>query len=225
MRLYPIQLNLHRKPVLVVGAGSVGLRKAQRLLEAGARVLVVTRKAHPQVLELERGTQPAGGWLHVEERNFRPDDLKGSFLVFACTDDRDLNQTILELANEQGILAQSATDPASNDFHVPSEIRRGEFSLAISTGGGSPALAKAIRERLEEIFPEAFGDYVELLARVRTRQLEQGELSDENAAKFRALVAGDLEAAVLAGDWDKAEQVLAEQLGAGFSLKELGLRE
>ncbi|MCB0220135.1 MAG: hypothetical protein KDH09_10605, partial [Chrysiogenetes bacterium] len=80
-------------------------------------------------------------------------------------------------------------------------------------------------ERLEEIFPEAFGEYVELLARVRARQLEQGELSDENAAKFRALVAGELEAAVLAGEWEKAEQILAAELGSGFSLKDLGLKE
>ena len=222
MPLYPIQLNLHRKPVLVVGAGSVGLRKAERLLEAGARVLVVSRKSHPRLLELERAAQKNGGWLHVEERNYRPDDLKGAFLVFACTDDKALNQQIVELAREQRILVQSASDPEQSDFYVPSEIRRGEFALAISTGGASPALAKHIRERLEEIFPEAFAKYVELLARVRARQLDQGELSEENAAKFRALVASGLEAAVLAGDDAAAEKILIDTLGPQFGLKNLG---
>lgn len=221
MRLYPIQLNLHRKPVVIIGAGKVGLRKARRLLEAGARVLVVSRKAHPELVELERAPQAAGGWLHVEERNYRPDDLKGSFLVFACTDDKMLNQEIVQAAREQGILAQSATDPQSNDFHVPSEIRRGEFSLGISTGGASPALAKRIRERLEEMFPETFGDYVELLSRIRLKQLEQDKLSEENAGKFRALVAGELEEAVVTGEWKRADRILQDALGEAFSLKAL----
>lgn len=217
--LYPLMLNLEDRLALLVGGGAVATRKAGRLIEAGARIRVVSPSLSA---ELRRVLASPRVRSELRERPFEPRDLEGAFLVFACTDDEALNQSVLALCREEGLPAQSATGPDFGDFTVPSAIRRGQLQVAISTGGASPALAQVLRERIEELFPERYAELIDLLARVRETQLARGESSEQNAAKFRALARGPLEGAVLSGDRAAADAILRETLGEEFSLAALG---
>ena len=96
-------------------------------------------------------------------RGFQPTDIKEAFLVFAATDDQQINREVARLCQKEGILVNAVDDPAFCDFYVPSTIRRNSLVLAISTEGKSPAYAKRLRQELEEIITDAHGKFVDLL--------------------------------------------------------------
>ncbi|HXG32793.1 MAG TPA: bifunctional precorrin-2 dehydrogenase/sirohydrochlorin ferrochelatase [Bryobacteraceae bacterium] len=146
MSLYPIFLNLRGRPVLVVGGGRVGLRKIRGLLEAGARVTVVDPRGEPAL-----GALP----LVWRRRKFRRSDVRGMTLVFAATSDRAVNHAVAEQARRLGIPVNVADNPAECDFLVPARVRKANLQIAVSTGGQSPRLAKALRQQLESLLAAA----------------------------------------------------------------------
>jgi siroheme synthase-like protein len=133
---------LKDKPVLVVGAGKVALRKARGLLEAGARVTVVAPEWEP-----EFETMP----VRIVARRFRASDLAGCTLVFAATDDRLTNHRIGIAAKGRGIFANIADSGEECGFIVPARVQRGSVQIAVSTGGESPKLSAELRKKLEDI--------------------------------------------------------------------------
>lgn len=141
MIYYPIFLDLRGKPVLVVGAGKVALRKTRGLLEAGALVTVVAPRWEPAFDELP---------VTLLRRAFEPGDIDGASLVFTATDDREVNRTVAILAKARAIPVNVADAPPECDFLVPSRVRRGNLQVAISTGGEDPRRAVAIRRRIEQ---------------------------------------------------------------------------
>ena len=142
LRYYPIFVNLKDRPVLVVGAGKVALRKTRGLLDAGARVTVVAPECQPEFESLP---------VRLVRRPFRASDLADSVLVFAATDDRLTNHRISIAAKGKGIFANVADSPPECDFLVPARVERGDLQFAISTGGTSPRLAAEIRRKLEDL--------------------------------------------------------------------------
>jgi siroheme synthase-like protein len=139
---YPIFLDLRNRPVLVVGAGKVALRKVRGLLEAGARVTVIA----PQALA-ELDTLP----VRVIRRRYRPADLTGVALVFAATNDRAVNRNIGRAARRRRIFANIADSAEECDFVVPARLHRGRVQIAIATGGTDPRLSAALRRKLESL--------------------------------------------------------------------------
>jgi precorrin-2 dehydrogenase / sirohydrochlorin ferrochelatase len=139
---YPIFLNLKDRPVLVVGAGKVALRKTRGLLEAGARVTVVAPEAEPEFESL-----PVG----MLRRRFRATDLAEVVLVFAATNDRLTNHRIAIAAKGKGILANIADSAEECDFLVPARVRREHLQIAVSTGGKDPRLSAELRRKLDEL--------------------------------------------------------------------------
>jgi precorrin-2 dehydrogenase/sirohydrochlorin ferrochelatase len=142
LRHYPIFLQLKDRPVLVVGAGKVALRKARGLLEAGARITVVAPEWEP-----EFETMP----VRIVARRFRASDLAGCMLVFAATDDRLTNHRIGIAAKGKGIFANIADSAEECDFIVPARLQRGSVQVAVSTGGENPRLSAELRRKLEDI--------------------------------------------------------------------------
>jgi siroheme synthase-like protein len=138
---YPVFLDLRDRSVLVVGAGNVALRKTRGLLEAGARITVVS----PETLA-EFDSLP----VRLVRRAFRPSDLSGAALVFAATNNRAVNHLISLAARRRGILANIADSAAECDFLVPSRVVHDGIQIAISTGGRSPRLAAGLRRMLEQ---------------------------------------------------------------------------
>src|SRR5689334_23379493 len=142
MKHYPVFLDLKDRPVLLVGAGKVALRKARGLVEAGARVTVVAPDALPEFDELP---------VRLVRRPFRASDLAGVVLVFAATDDRLVNHRIGVAAKGKGIFANIADSAPECDFVVPARVERGAVQIAIATGGENPRLSAELRRKLDEL--------------------------------------------------------------------------
>jgi precorrin-2 dehydrogenase / sirohydrochlorin ferrochelatase len=174
---YPVYLDLRHKLCLVVGAGNIAARKASSLLEAGARVKVVSPVAVEEVKQMH-----ARGLLQWECRGFEPGDLEGCFLVIGATDNPEVNRQVFDIAEQAGMLANIVDVPELCNFIVPSVMRRGDFQVAVSSGGASPVLAREVRRRLEKSFGPQYGKVVSQLARFRSTLKQR--LPDE--AKRRA---------------------------------------
>jgi len=142
LKHYPIFLDLKDQHVLVVGAGKVGLRKTRGLLEAGARVTVVSPECEEEFDSLS---------VRMIRRRFRASDLAGCMLVFAATDDRLTNHRIGIAAKGKGIFANIADSAEECGFLVPARVQRGNVQVAVSTGGESPRLSAELRKKLEEV--------------------------------------------------------------------------
>jgi precorrin-2 dehydrogenase / sirohydrochlorin ferrochelatase len=138
---YPIFLDLEGKRVLVVGGGTVALRKTRGLLEAGARVSVVAIRFAPEFEELP---------VERIQRSFEDDDIKGAALVFAATDSREVNQRVGQLAGEHAVPANIADSPSECAFIVPAQVHHEGLQIAISTGGTDPSRAARVRRELEQ---------------------------------------------------------------------------
>ena len=162
MIYYPIFLDVQQKPVLLVGGGHVALEKIGKLIEHGADVTVVAPDLIPEVREFV-----TAGRARWEQREFREGDTEGSFLVMVATDNGAVNRTVADEARSRKILVNAADDARNCDFILPALVRRGEIALASSTGGTSPAMARWLRERLEEFMSDDVVTLAGLLAEVR----------------------------------------------------------
>ena len=207
MDYYPIFLNLTGRRCLVIGGGPVAERKVEGLLQAGASVSIISPALTP-ALELQAREKK----IAHEKRPYRPGDMAGYQIVFAATDDPELNRSIYEEGRERGVWINTADDPAHCDFILPSVLRRGELAVAVATGGSSPALSRAIREELEDYFTEDYAILSEIVAEVR-REMKARGLSAGPEIWGRALGNG-LRQLVRERDIEGAKRYLRERVGA-----------
>jgi precorrin-2 dehydrogenase / sirohydrochlorin ferrochelatase len=183
MGYYTVCLKLQDAPCLVVGGGQVGERKIKTLLTCGARVSVISRDLTPELqAAVDQGEVE---WL---ARDYETRFMEKKRLVIGATDDQVLNERLHEEARERGILCNIVDNPPLGDFILPSIVRRGDLSIAVSTSGKSPALAKKIREGLEHEFPGIYSAYVDLLGVVRSQILARGLAQRENQTLFETLI-------------------------------------
>lgn len=155
---YPIYVDLQNKPVLVVGGGTVAFRKVKTLLEHGAIVRIVSPKLLPELMELVDFVQ-----CFWEEKRYAPNDLGDALLVFSCTEDEEVNSMVAQNSRQEYRLINVVDDPEKCTFIVPSIMERGDLSIAVSTGGSSPIVARQIRAELEQQYGEAYQEYLSLL--------------------------------------------------------------
>jgi precorrin-2 dehydrogenase/sirohydrochlorin ferrochelatase len=146
----------------VVGGGAVAERRVAGLRAAGARVRVVS----PTLTSALRALADAEQIEYVPAR-YAPLHLADAFLVFTATDSRQVNAQVAEDAAARNLLVNSADAPEEGDFIVPSVVRRGGLHVSLSTGGSSPTLTARLCEELETRFGPEYGDFLELLARMR----------------------------------------------------------
>jgi siroheme synthase-like protein len=217
MKTYPIFAVIEDKPCLVVGGGAVGERKVADLMAAGARVTVVSPTLTPELAVL------AGrGEIRYLPEDFTEGMVEGMALVMAATDDRKVNAAVSAAAQARGIWVNVADDPEYCTFIVPAQVRRGELTLAISTGGASPALARQLRQEFQQHLGPEYGPYLDLLQRVRTRLLSERRAHPDNGPLFHQLVQSPLREAVAQGDRARVLKVLQEVLGSVLSAPVLG---
>ena len=174
MTLYPLMANLENRPVLIVGGGGVATRKVRALLEAGARVRVVSERLSPEL-----GTLSAKGVITTVTRPYVPADLSDCTLVFAATDDPKLNDEISDRAMSLGIPVNNITNPGKCTFFVPSQIIRGNLILAISTSGKSPATAKWLRQQLAQMIGTEYETLIDWMGILRDALLQSGVTSSQ----------------------------------------------
>jgi len=217
MKTYPIFAVIEDKPCLVVGGGAVGERKVADLMAAGARVTVVSRTLTPELASLaDRGE------IRYLSEDFTAAQVEGMALVMAATDDREVNAAVSAAAQARAIWVNVADDPEYCTFIVPAQVRRGDLTLAISTGGASPALASQLRQELQQYFGPEYGPYLDLLQRVRTRLLAERRAHPDNGPLFHRLVQSPLREAVAQGDRSRVLKLLQEVLGSVLSAPVLG---
>jgi precorrin-2 dehydrogenase/sirohydrochlorin ferrochelatase len=213
---YPLFLNLQSEKALVIGGGQVAERKIRTLLRYGAAVTLVS----PEITAgLERLVQEKA--VVLRRRPFRASDLEGVRLAICATNDEATNRKAAREAEKRSILLNVVDVPELCRFIVPAVVRRGDLTVAISTGGGSPALAKKVRQELEAHIGLEYTEFLGLLKRVR--HAIQRDVSDEaqRRAIYRALI--DSQALVLlrAGRRDAAREVFHEILER-FGIKNAG---
>ncbi|MFO0753924.1 MAG: bifunctional precorrin-2 dehydrogenase/sirohydrochlorin ferrochelatase [Thermodesulfovibrionales bacterium] len=162
---YPAFINLQGTQCVVVGGGRVAERKVASLLRSGASVTVIS----PALTGALERKKEKGLIAHLKRR-YRKGDLKGAFLVIAATSDKEANRMI---AGDAPCLVNAVDMPEAANFIVPSVVKRGLLSVAVSTSGASPALARALREELELLYGKEFGQFLAFLKALRRRALRE----------------------------------------------------
>src|SRR5437764_2073243 len=166
---YPIMLDIRRRPALVIGGNSIAAEKAAALAASGALVTVMNSEFCDELLALAQRDQ-----VMLRYKAYEPGDLAGAFVVIAATENQQLIEAIWTETQERGQLVNIVDVPARCSFILPSILRREPLTIAVSTEGASPSLAKRIRQDLEEIFPPAYGTYLRLAALARTYLRQHG---------------------------------------------------
>lgn len=178
---FQVGLDVLDQPCLIIGGGAEAADKAARLLEAGARLIVVSPTLCPQLQAW------AGRFLH-QVRRWAPADLDGVWLVLNTVSDPDLGQQVFVLARERGLLINTYDRPECSNLGMAALVHPGPLRLSISTSGASPALAGRLRRNLEALFDGEFVEYLEQLAQVRTH-LKENPDRETRIQLLRELVA------------------------------------
>jgi siroheme synthase-like protein len=175
-------LEVAGRPCVVVGGGPIAESKVNGLLAAGAEVTVVS----PMVTDALADAVRAGRIGH-RRRVYRDGDLIGVALAFVATGDVGVNAAVAAEGRRRGVWVNAADDPAHCDFILPAVLRRGALAIAVSTGGASPALARAIREELERHLGDDYAALVDVAGEVRRALRTERRTAD--AATWRAALA------------------------------------
>jgi precorrin-2 dehydrogenase / sirohydrochlorin ferrochelatase len=205
---YPVVLRVFGRRCVVVGGGEVATRKVGALTRDGAQLVVVAPEISDEIQQLADI-----GAAQVERRPFEPTDLDGAFLAFAATDNRAVNRLVAEEARARGVLVNVADDPGACDFTVPAVVRRKDITLAVSTGGRSPAFSRYLREQLTEWLGDARLLLLELMTELR-RDLRSAGRPVTSERWRRAIADDEVGRALEAGDREGARRRLFERLMA-----------
>ena len=207
MGYYPVFLEMKDRRCVVIGGGAVAERKVEGLVTAGANVTVIS----PEITDGLKELLKQGAIRHVA-REYQTGDRAGYDLVFVATDNLEINAVVSSEARSLRVWVNSADDPDHCDFILPAVIRRGDLAVAVSTGGVSPAVTRAIREELDEYFNADYARFVQIAGEVR-RELRERSVSPGASAWNRALK-GEFRRLIKEGKPVQAKELLLEALGA-----------
>jgi precorrin-2 dehydrogenase/sirohydrochlorin ferrochelatase len=214
MGSYPITLELEGRPCVVIGGGSVAERKVTGLREAGARVAVIAPQVTAGIAALARA-----GEIEHRARPYRPGDLGEAALVIAATDEGATQRAVATEAASERVPLNVADVPGLCTFTLPAVVRRGDVTIAISTGGSSPALARKLREELGKHVGGEYSVFAALLGRLRERLAP----SRERQALFTRLVESPALEWLRAGQTEHVDHLLQTLVGAECTLAALGI--
>ncbi|MDD3845729.1 MAG: bifunctional precorrin-2 dehydrogenase/sirohydrochlorin ferrochelatase [Syntrophorhabdaceae bacterium] len=164
---YPLFLDVKGKECLIAGGGSVAERKALMLLKFNASVTVVSPRVTKKLAHLADT-----GVIRVHTRKYRRGDLDKAAVVFACTNDRETNAAVREDAALRGVLVNVVDKPEECDFIVPSIIRKGDVTIAISTSGVLPMASKKIRQAIEKTVTKDYVAYTRIIGALRRHLID-----------------------------------------------------
>lgn len=207
MALYPINLNISGQLCVVIGGGAVATRKISSLLLCDARVRVISPDLSSGLKQFLDNKK-----LEWIPRPYMRGDLQGATLAFALTDHPEVQQQIATEANELEIPINIGDNPEACTFQTAATVRRGDLLISISTGGGSPALAAAIRRELEMRYGQEYGDLVKMLCLIR--QLTVGQRSSQEKQKLllERILQTDILALLRKKEWRLLHEKLLEIL-------------
>ncbi len=211
MKYFPVYLELRDRPCAVIGGGGVAERKALSLLEAGASVTVVSPSLTPKLRELSES-----GKINYLQKEYEEKDLSGEFLVIAATDSPEINTLVARACKKKHVLVNVAVPPGESSLIMPSLVERGELLIAISTSGASPALSRKIRQELEEKYGPEYEPYLNKLAAIRKRIVDEIHDEDRRKKVFQAIVDSNVFDLLKQGKMHEVEYRLAEIAGLKY---------
>src|SRR5215470_12874964 len=185
MSLYPIFLKLEGRKVLIVGGGAVAEQKIEGVLRSATDVTVISPRVTDRI-----GRWAAEGRLKHMAIEYREGAAQGYFLVIACTDSEPVNRAVYDEASKSGAMVNAVDDPDYCHFYAPAVVNRGDFQIAISTGGASPALAQRVRRELEQTYGEEYGQWTSWLGRTRSALRQALPRSEGRKQLIRMLALG-----------------------------------
>ena len=205
---YPAFIDVRRRRCVVIGGGGIGEEKVRKLAECGARVVVISPDVTDGVREMMDGDTVS--WV---QRDYQPGDLDGAFIAVAATDDNAVNRQIAEEAERRNVLLNVVDVTHLCTFIAPSVARRGDVTVAVSTGGASPALARKFREELSTSRLLEYADLAPLLSEARTALKRMGVTVDPD--HWQRCITSQLLDAVQAGRTEEAQETLMADLLKG----------
>lgn len=191
-----------------MGGGDVAERKTERLLDCGARVTVVGKTLTP-LLE----TMKKEGRIEHINADYDKAYIGDAFMVIGATDRDDINARISLDGKNKGILVNIVDDPGKCDFILPSIVQQGDLSIAISTGGKSPALAKKLREKLEKLYGPEYQALLNVLGKLREKVVARDHSSNENKQLFDAVIDSDILQHIKDKNWEQVKKIIYEITG------------
>ncbi len=156
----PAMLKVQGRRAVVVGGGSVALRRARSLADAGAEVGVVAPEAEEGLLAVA---------TRAERRPYRDGDLAGAFLAVAATDRPEVNEAVAREAGARGVLVNRADMPEAGDLVIPAHTRDGPITVAVHSGGGGPRAAATLRDEMLERMDRGWIPLIETVRPYRER--------------------------------------------------------
>jgi precorrin-2 dehydrogenase/sirohydrochlorin ferrochelatase len=168
--MLPLAFKFDGVPVLVIGAGRIGVRKAQQLVETGALVTIVSEELLAPLPE---------GVATVEKRRYRKGDVRGFHLVVSATGDPKVNDEIVAETREERIWLNVVDDPARSSFYFMALHRQGDVTIAVTTEGAAPALAQEIRTLAAQRLPTNLGEVAATLRDERQAVHDRGASTED----------------------------------------------
>lgn len=206
MGYFPVFLDLTGRRCLMVGGGPIAERRIVGLLEAGARVTVISPRVTPTLARLADE-----GRIELQSRTYLEGDLAGVDLAFVATAAREVNLAVAREARGRGVWVNATDDPAHCTFILPALVRRGDLTVAVATGGTSPALARAIREELETYLTAEYATLAELAAEARREVRAAGRVVPTDA--WRRALGPEVRQLIVERGREHAKHRLLELLG------------
>ena len=206
MSYFPIYLEMTGRRCLVIGGGAVAERKVFNLMEVGAEVCVLSPDATENILRWSKAKS-----VEFIPRRYQPGDLAEFELAFVATDDREVSAQVFNEGRSLGVWVNAADDPAHSDFILPSVLRRGDLTVAVSSGGRSPALARTIREELELYFTDDYRLLAKLAAEVRDEL--RARAIQVPFETWRRALSGEVRQLLIRGDIARAKTLLLREFG------------
>ncbi len=205
MKFYPVNINVQNKKCVVVGGGKIAYDKIIGLLEAGAQIEVIAPKICPQIENLSDK-------IKIVRENYSAEKISEGVILIAATNNSELNAQIASDGRAKHFLV-NIVDDISSDFIVPSRIRRGDFLLAISTGGSSPAFSKFVRKMLEQEFNEKFGAAVEIISKYRQAVIKKIPTHELRIQFWQKILTAEIWENIKSGELEKLDSKIKLQLG------------
>ena len=214
---YPVFLSLSNKSCVVVGGGGVAERKVDSLLNAGGLVTVISPALSDQLAYLAKDNQ-----ITYIDREYQLDDLANAFLVVAATNQSEVNKGIADQANKTNTLVNVVDNPSLCNFIVPSVLDRSPVTIAVSTGGASPVLARQLRMKLESMIPSSCGELAGITEEYREKVKQKFPTSEDRKAFWENALKGTFAELVYAGQLQEARNLLDELLEEKITSAQVG---
>ena len=209
MKYFPFFLQLNKLPCLLIGGGSVAERKLDLLVKANADITIVSLDFTDYILNLAKSYNIKCITKEYSENILKENKYK---FVISATNNVSLNERVAKDCNKHNIIVNVVDQPDICDFIFPSILERGDITVAVSTGGASPVLARVLRTKLETMVPASYGKLAEIVAANRIRVRKKMKRFSSNKIFWEKMLNGKFLELVLSGKNDEAESFLNNQI-------------